>query len=85
MRKVEKAARGQDLWTDTSRTVEKPFKARPTGAGYGEVDDNEALLGRTMKGGPLDLSASIGGGGEKDVNYNDKAPTKRKEPGVGAY
>lgn len=86
MRKVEKAARGQELWTDTGRDVEKPFKGRPAGAGYAEVEDDEALMGRKMGGGPLDLSSSLSGGDpEKSVDYADKAPTKRKQPGIGPY
>jgi hypothetical protein len=70
MRKTEKAARGQVIWTDSGRVTEKPFKG---------IDESEGLLGRKMGGGPLDLSKSLGGGSpEKDVTYNDQAPKSRK-------
>ena len=67
MRKTEKAARGQTIITETAGD-RSSYKQ----------DDNEALMGRKMAGGPLDLSSSLGGGSpEKDVNYMDKAAKPR--------
>ena len=60
MRKKERAHFGQEICTETS----------PDRSSH-KVDANEALMGRKMKGGPTDVSHSLGGAGEVQT-YNDK-------------
>lgn len=70
MIKKEKVARGQNLRTETA----------PDRSSYDD-DNNEALMGRKMGGGPLDLSASLSGSKPEKTgegNYDDAPMAKRK-------
>ena len=60
MRKTEKAHFGQTIVTETS----------PDRSSH-NVNANEALMGKSMKGGPTDVSHSLSGAGDV-VTYNDK-------------
>ena len=67
MREEEKAHFGQKIRTETS-----PDKSSDM-----MVNKSEALMGRKMKGGPLDISHSLGGEPEEVQTYNEKGATKR--------
>jgi hypothetical protein len=60
MRKNEKAARGQNLRTETS----------PDRSSY-KQNNNEALMGKKCKGGPRDVGHSLSGAGSA-VDYMNK-------------
>ena len=53
MKKEEKAHHGQTIRTESG----------PDKSSY-HVNKNEALMGRSMKGGPTDVSHSLSGAGE---------------------
>lgn len=55
MRNETSSARGQKIRQETSDLREKPIKG---------VSEEEALKGRSMGGGPTDLSHSITSGGK---------------------
>jgi len=65
MRKNEKAARGQNLRTETA-----PDRSSL------KQDDTEALMGKKCGGGPRDLSHSLMG--NKSVDFMDTPPKPRK-------
>jgi hypothetical protein len=60
MRKNEKAARGQNIRTETS----------PDKSSY-KMDNTKALMGKKCGGGPRDTSHSLSGAGST-VDYMDK-------------
>lgn len=68
MRKTEKAARGQKIWTETA----------PDRSSH-KMNNDECLNGKKMGGGPLDLSSSLSTGKVGDGNYMDAAPKSRKD------
>ena len=66
MRKEEKAHHGQTICTETG----------PDRSSY-KVKADEALMGRKMKGGPTDVSHSLGGAGDVQT-YNNEGRKSRK-------
>ena len=67
MREEEDAHFGQRIRSETS----------PDKSSDRLVDQHEALMGRTMGGGPLDISHSIGGEPEEVETYNDRGRKPR--------
>lgn len=67
MREEEPAHFGQKIRTETS-----PDKSSDRIA-----DQKEALMGRPMRGGPLDISHSIGGEPDEVETYNETGRTAR--------
>jgi len=66
MRKEEKAHFGQTICSETS----------PDRSSH-KVNKDEAFVGRKMKGGPTDVSHSLGGAGEVQT-YNNEGKKSRR-------
>jgi hypothetical protein len=68
MRKEMKAHFGQTIVTESG----------PDRSSH-QINANEALMGRSMKGSPTDVSHSLSGAGDV-VTYNDKTKPGQKPP-----
>lgn len=84
MKKVESGTRGQKIWSEAMRVNEPSFKNRD-GTTEGGENNDEALMGRSMGGGPLDLSATISGGDKDAEGKIENTGPKPRKPGGGAF